>query len=336
MASAGRVLGVMVVCLLLWSFLFAPVLERSADAGPFGTRRTAALAFLRPLAGLSNALLVGRVTEALERALGRDPDVAPGGVIDLELVPLSPIEEPRTGAGFEPSPLPEPDEPIRKPRPNDKLRVVVVGDSLANGLGVGLEAMLAPELARAWNQGRISTGLARQDYFNWRAAMRQIVDAYRPDLVVVMLGLNDNQAQRAPDGSAIPIGSVEWVQAYRERATAFLKTATGGGARVVWVGIPVVQDEERWPVYQRLNGIYEEAASSRPDVAAYLDSWALLDDEDGGYTSYVPNERGNLQRMRGSDGVHLLPVGNNFLARAVIGRAEEAFGLTEDVRALSI
>ncbi len=336
MASAGRVLGVMVVCLLLWSFLFAPVLERAADAGPLGARRTAALAFLRPLTGLSNVLLVGRVTEALERALGRDPDAAPGGVLDLEPPPLSPLEEPRTGPTSEPSPLPEPGEPIREPRPNDKLRVVTVGDSLAAGLGVGVEAMLDPALVRTWNQGRISTGLARADYFNWRAAARQIVDAYRPDLVVVMLGLNDNQAQQAADGSAIPIGSVEWVQAYRERATAFLKAATSGGARVVWVGIPVVQDEERWPIYQRLNGIYEEVAAARPEDATYLDSWALLDDADGGYTAFVPNERGNLQQMRGADGVHLLPVGNNFIARAVIGQAEDVFGLTEDVRTLSI
>ena len=326
----------MVTCLLLWSFLFAQILERSADAGPLGARRTAALAFLRPLSGLADVLQVARATEAIERALGRDPDVAPGGSIDLEPPPASPEGEPSPAPGAEPSPLPAPGAPIREPRPGNKLRVVAVGDSLASGLGVGLEAMLDQELVRVWNQGRISSGLARQDYFNWQAGIRDIVASYRPDLVVVMLGQNDNQAQRGADGSAIPIGSVEWVRSYRERASDFLEAATAEGARVVWVGIPVVQDEERWPIYRRLNGIYEEVAASQPDLATYLDAWSMLDDEDGGYTAYVPNERGNPQLMRGPDGVHLLPVGNNFVARAVIHRAEEVFDLVEDVRAFSI
>jgi len=333
LVPAGNVLVVMVVCLLLWSFLSARTLERSSDAGPLGARRTAALTFLRPLAGLADVLQVSRATEGIERALGRDPDAPPGGVIDLGSPPGPAIAEPRTGPSAAPSPLPSPGAPIREPRPGNKLRVAVIGDSLASGLGVGLEAMFDPDLVRVWNQGRISTGLARQDYFNWRAAMRQIVDSYRPDLVVVMLGLNDDQAQRAADGSAIPIGSVGWVQSYRERATTFLRTATAEGARVVWVGIPVVQDRERWPVYQRLNQIYGEAAGSRPDEATFLDAWTLLDDAEGDYTAYVRNERGTLQLMRGPDGVHLLPVGNNFLARSVIGLAEDVFELTPEVRA---
>ena len=335
LVPAAYVLVTMVTCLLVWSFLFAPVLERSADAGPIGARRSAALTFLRPLAVLSDVLQVARVTGAVERALGRDPDVAPGGVVDLEPPPLSPIEEPVSGPSASPSPLPTPGEPIREPQQNAKLRTVVIGDSLASGLSVGLEAMFNPDLVRVWNQGRISTGLARQDYFNWQAAMRQIVASYRPDLVVVMLGQNDNQAQRAADGSAIPIGSTEWVRAYREQAAKFLRAATREGARVVWVGIPIVRDEERWPVYQRLNDIYEEVAASRPEQATYLDSWSLFED-DGDYTSYVPNERGNPQLTRGPDGVHLLPVGNNFLARAVIRRVEDVFQLTEDAAAFSI
>lgn len=331
---AGRVLIAMVVCLLLWSFLFAPIMERAADAGPIGARRTAALAFLRPLAGLGDLLQVGRATEALERALGRDPEAAPGGVIDLE-PPGFPLPRPPRGPADQPSPLPDPGEPIRKPRPGNELRVVVVGDSLAGGLAVGLEAMFDPRLVHVWNLGRISTGLAREDYFNWQAGMREIVGSYRPDLVVVMLGLNDNQAQQSPDEPAIPVGRWEWVVSYRERVAEFLKTATAGGARVVWVGVPIVQDREKWPFYQNVNDLYEKGTSSEPDSATYLDSWSLLEGGDGGYTAYVLNEHGDLQPMRGPDGVHLLPAGNNFLARAVIMRAEEVFKLSEDVRAFS-
>ena len=86
--------------------------------------------------------------------------------------------------------------PIRKPTGTDKLRVVVVGDSLATGLGISLERVLKPSLVRVSRQGRISTGLARPDYFDWPAALTEIVDNFRPDLIVIMLGENDNQALR--------------------------------------------------------------------------------------------------------------------------------------------
>ena len=63
--------------------------------------------------------------------------------------------------------------PIRKPTGKNKLRVAVIGDSLASGLGVYLERVLRPALVRVSRQGRISTGLARPDYFDWPARCRR-------------------------------------------------------------------------------------------------------------------------------------------------------------------
>ena len=63
-------------------------------------------------------------------------------------------------------------------------------------------------VVRVLSLGRPSTGLSREDYFNWRSGMRQIVEEFRPDLVFVMLGSNDAQAQISRDGAAIPVGSV--------------------------------------------------------------------------------------------------------------------------------
>src|ERR1700675_4390284 len=78
---AGRVFIVMLVCLLLWGFLFAPTLKRAAEASPDGTRRSAALALLRPFAAVSDVLQITKLTDAVEQALGRNPDEAPGGEI---------------------------------------------------------------------------------------------------------------------------------------------------------------------------------------------------------------------------------------------------------------
>src|SRR4249919_1265656 len=82
-ASARDVFVTIVVCLSLWALLAAPLLQRSAEAGPVGTRRSAALALLRPMVAMSDGLLLSRATGSVERALGRDPEGAPGGELVL-------------------------------------------------------------------------------------------------------------------------------------------------------------------------------------------------------------------------------------------------------------
>lgn len=218
---------------------------------------------------------------------------------------------------------------MRLPTAQNKLRIAVVGDSLAQGLGPAITRWFAPDVTHVLSLGRQSTGLARQDYFNWPRAMREVETEFRPDLVFVMLGTNDNQAQISPDGETVPVGSTAWVDAYGARATAFLREATSRGTRVIWVGVPVVEQRQRWGFYRRVNAIYASVARSDP-LGAFVDSWELFEGRDGGYAAYLRNERGALQQMRAGDGFHLTPTGYAYLARASIRVAAQAFGLPEE------
>ncbi len=58
-------------CFAVWLLLDAPTLQRSAQAAPFGTRRTVALDVLGPVASLSRTLGVAHVVGGADRALGR-------------------------------------------------------------------------------------------------------------------------------------------------------------------------------------------------------------------------------------------------------------------------
>jgi hypothetical protein len=205
--------------------------------------------------------------------------------------------------------------------------VAVIGDSLSQGLGPAIEQWMDPDVVRVLSLGRQSTGLSRQDYFNWQAGMRQIVEEFRPDLVFILLGSNDAQAQIAPDGTAIPTGSVEWVQGYREHAARLLDEATGAGTRVVWVGIPIVEQRNRWDFYRRVNDIYRDTAESDP-LGTYLDAWSLFRTKEGDYRAFVRNERGALQVMRAPDGIHFTPTGYAYLGRMALRAAATTFGLS--------
>jgi hypothetical protein len=124
------------------------------------------------------------------------------------------------------------------------------------------------------------------------------------------------------------MGSFEWSQGYRDHAERLLSEATDAGARVMWVGIPIVEERARWDFYRRVNDVYRETASADP-LATYLDTWSLFRANDGGYRAFVRNERGVLQEMRAPDGIHFTPTGYAYLARMALRAAAQAFALSQ-------
>jgi hypothetical protein len=322
---AGRVLIVMLVCLLVWGFLAAPQLRRASEAQPLGTRRTMSLWLLKPLASISNVIQLTKLTDGVSSALGRDPNAAPGGTIDVP----PPDELPTAGPNASPTPS-QPvteDTKIRRPTAQDRLRVVVVGDSLAAGLGVYLERQFKPGLVRVSKQGRISTGLSRLDYFDWLGEMQKVENTYRPDLVVVMIGDNDNQSLQSPGGQTVAdIGSFDWPRAYEDRVEQFTRIAVDGGAHVAWIGLPIVDKKDRWPVMMRQNDIFERVADRTPN-ALYVDTWDRFANADGDYTPFY-REDGKVELIRATDGFHFNPRGYELVAQSVTDSLIEAFHLS--------
>ena len=61
--------------------------------------------------------------------------------------------------------------------------------------------------------------------------------------------------------------------------------AVDGGAHVAWVGLPIVDDKDRWPVMQRQNEIFEQVIDRTPN-ALYVDTWDRFATPDGDYTDF--------------------------------------------------
>ena len=320
---AGKVLVVILVCLTMWGLLAAPGLKRNSEAQPLGTRRTVSLWILSPLADISNAFQISRLTGAVSSALGKNLGEAPGGTLaPLPSVSISPTPS---------TPPPTKTDAIRAPTPGNKLRIVVVGDSLAAGLGFFLDRVTNANLTRVSAQGRISTGLARPDYFNWPAAMHQIMDAFHPDLVIVMLGENDNQSLQAPGGSLeTQIGTYHWPPAYQQRVMDFARIAIDAGAHVVWVGLPIVADAKRWEVIRRQNEIFARVAAHTPNMT-YVDTWDRFATPDGKYSPFIHTGNGNVELVRETDGVHFNTAGYLMIAHAAMLAAEKQFKLRPKV-----
>ena len=317
----------MVTCLLVWSLLAAHSLERSARAAPLGTRRTVALAVIRPLSRLSTVLGFGFVSRLGERALGRDPGNTPSGPQEAAGPSLPrAIERPGPNGNLRPPGglLP----PLRRPTRADPLRLLVVGDSLAQDLAIGLERTLDPDRFALTVETRNSTGLARSDYFDWSAEIHRDLDRYRPEVVVAMFGGNDNQDVAVPEGGYIrKWDSRRWQVAYAGRVGDLMEAVTREGSRLLWVGLPITQSSVIPPSrVQLLNGIYGTQARAHPEVL-FVDAWHLFVNPKGRYAAYLRDERGHLQLMREPDKVHLTAAGDDRLARYVVEVAGTGWGL---------
>jgi hypothetical protein len=153
-------------------------------------------------------------------------------------------------------------------------RVLVVGDSLAVAIGVGLEALAAENNLDVRNQGTLGCGILRGTGVRygratptspfctaWQERFQSFVDEFQPDLVVVVDGFWDAYDWYI-DGVVAPFGSPAWdAFASAEFGTA-MDVLTSGGATVAWLESPYFSVEAGDPAvvsYFERTGVYDSA-----------------------------------------------------------------------------
>ena len=193
--------------------------------------------------------------------------------------------------------------------------IAVAGDSLSVGLASELERTLSakPGLAFA-SLGKVSSGLARPDFFDWDRHMDQLTGKYRPDVVVVMLGANDNKRMTLKDGTLAHFGTPEWDRAYKERVRRILGIVRSHNpsATVFWLGAPVMADETLSRDLRHINALVRRVMSANRDCH-FIETWDLFSAPGGGFAFSKPDVEGGAT-LRARDGVHLTQAGSAALA----------------------
>ncbi len=206
---------------------------------------------------------------------------------------------------------------LRRPTPADPLRVLLVGDSTMDAVGAAVLRELEPTgVTQATVDYKVSSGLARPDFFDWPAHLRAVRAASPVELVVIMMGANDAQPFMI-DGRAEDFGTERWLAAYRERVASLLRELTANGGGVLWIGQPVMRKERFDADMREIDRIYAEEVANVPR-ARYLDSRPLLTDAKGAYATHLVDTAGDRQRVRQDDGIHLTEAGAERLAPAVV------------------
>src|SRR5919199_2438808 len=84
-------------------------------------------------------------------------------------------------------------------QPNARQRVVLIGDSLAEGMGPSLAEALSDMPGISFERhAKAETGLVRSDFYDWNRALADILAQGPASAVIVLIGLNDRQAISSP------------------------------------------------------------------------------------------------------------------------------------------
>jgi hypothetical protein len=191
--------------------------------------------------------------------------------------------------------------------------VDVLGDSLATlaADGLGETFVEKPEISIV-NRAKESSGLTRDDYYDWPKTARDLASAKdRIDFVVVMLGINDLQPLKDGADNLDPL-SDKWKAIYAKRVEALVAPFRDAHIPVAWVGLPPMRTEKINAQVLKLNEIDRERAEKAG--AKYIDIWDAFANQDGQYDAFGPNVDGQNVKLRGADGILFTKAGSRKVA----------------------
>jgi uncharacterized protein len=198
-----------------------------------------------------------------------------------------------------------------------EFRILVIGDSLAGGLGAGLTRMAEadPSIVIVNRFNEVS-GLARTELYDWPSALAEITAANPVDAVVVHVGVNDRQGIRS-GASRLEFRSDEWQKAYTDNVDRLADAVKAANARLYWISIPPMADAEFDGDMKFLSDIHRARVTAKG--GNYIDVRSNFLGPDGNYAERGPDEIGVVRKLRERDGIKLMKLGNNRFGQLVLG-----------------
>lgn len=194
----------------------------------------------------------------------------------------------------------------------DASRVLVVGDFLAGGLADGLAAAYEQNAdVVIVNRSNGSSGLVRDDYYDWPGNIGTLIDEEKPNAVVVMIGSNDRQQMRV-DGNREQPRSEAWLKEYEHRATALIKAVRDKNLPLIWVGNLPFRPGAMSSDMLAFNDIYRRLVTDAG--GEYVDVWDGFVDESGAFATNGPDMNGQPAQLRSSDGINVTRDGRRKIA----------------------
>lgn len=209
--------------------------------------------------------------------------------------------------------------------PTQTATIAVVGDSLADGLWGGLYRLfLGCQTVSVLRVTSVSDGLTKTAPEDWTQRLADALgETSEADVVLVQIGANDIQAIR--DGSSrVVFRDPSWDRVYAERAMALAGQLAESAQELVWLGLPVVGNENLEPDYLHVTSLQQGAVTAAAQAgirAAFVDIHASTMFGSGAFTQNGDVD-GGLKQLRASDQIHFTDLGYNLVLGMVWPQVE--------------
>jgi uncharacterized protein len=206
-------------------------------------------------------------------------------------------------------------------------QVLVLGDFMAGAVAEGLaEAFEDNGNVVIVDKANGSSGLTRDDFFNWPQNAGPLITEFKPSAVIVMLGINDRQQMRVGD-SRESVGTPAWNVEYARRVGEMADALKLGSVPVIWVGQPALRSTQMTASMIAFNDLYRK--NSERVGGTFVDIWDGFVDEAGLFQQLGPDMNGLPARLRGSDGISLSKAGKRKAAFFVEKPLNQILGITQ-------
>ena len=202
--------------------------------------------------------------------------------------------------------------------PTSPMRIVVMGDSLADGLWASFQrSFVQCDTLEVVRLTAVSDGLAKSSGTEW--IERYETKAGLPeggitDVAVVQIGANDINFIRNGKSREI-FNTGLWDELYSKRVREITGTLRAHSAEVFWIGLPVVGNNKFEPNYQIITALQKDAV--RKAGGKFVDIHELTQFGTGEFAMSGKVD-GRLVKMRAADKVHFTLPGYDMVARAVL------------------
>jgi uncharacterized protein len=223
--------------------------------------------------------------------------------------PVQPLTQTRAPR---PTPAPVP-VVIEAPKNEAATRLAVIGDSLAVDLARALGRYYAddPDL-KIIGMGVGSSGLVRDDFYDWEAVLKEAISADGFDLAVVIIGINDRQAIVPGGGGRADPLTAQWRAEYGARLKRINRQLQVAGKPAIWVGLPPMRAPAYSAAIAQISSLQRGASAAAG--AEFVDIYERFVDENGDFTANGPDLSGQAARMRKGDGIHFSAAGSDKVA----------------------
>lgn len=202
--------------------------------------------------------------------------------------------------------------PVAPAKIDNAQKILVIGDFFASALGDGLaDAFEDAPGTRIVTNSNGSSGLVRDDYFDWRKQLPKMLDEEKPAIVVVAIGTNDRQSIGAGAGE-LRFGSDGWWKDYEKRIETLVKTVAARKIPLIWVGLPPVKSADMSADLEKFNISYRKITEQAG--GEFIDIRDGFVDEKGAFVLTGSDVNGQQARLRGPDGISMTDAGKRKMA----------------------